>query len=295
MSSSSASKATSEDIRTVRLAAILRTKYHDPSFPGLTRIDPRELAPDPFNRKGNFPQKSRVLSLCTNILALGTDMEEPQGGAVIRQPPASTRLYDFVAKNCGQDSGFPLPEKNRLQFGTLEHSHYTMILRCFLYAVEGDIAGVSVRGKLCMERLRDVDHNMWHHCQGIRCEVLAPNILTEEPDGADIISKASNAKQKLGMSETEQEVLDTIRELCYKSIAAGSQASRVSIMQKVMATLPCDLADVGGFLDFICLQVGSKMPNTVEKEDKPVALADVAVDVLEVQGAAGRETWAHWF
>jgi hypothetical protein len=240
---------TDDERRTVAAATCYKVKYADKEYGRNALVNVRDLGTDPSNRKGARMQLARVRSLGETILSVGTDPDEPHGGCVVRYKHDDDTLRDFNRKMTAGDKGWGLVEQ-RMMFGTLEHSHYIQWARCCSYEVECEVEHISNSGRISLERLEQYDNNMYMHATcGVRVDPLTPEVLNEK-NACVVISKASNLKQKIGMNETEVEVLSTLEGLCLNSIRLGHKVARESLLQSAMKTLPCELPDLAGFLDF---------------------------------------------
>jgi hypothetical protein len=139
-----------------------------------------------------------VHSRLGNVIDMGTDPEEPQGGVVLPDCADKKSLKHNI-EFCSGVSG--LPEVfDMMAFGSLEHGHFNYVLRCIVDQVASDCSRISTDGKLDAERVRACDAALARiRSTGLRFKVLDPCMRVEQPDGAKIISEAPNANQSLGM------------------------------------------------------------------------------------------------
>ena len=141
-----------------------------------------------------------------------------------------------------------------MRFGSLEHSHFNMFLRCVAASVPSPCTAMTWEGKLSLNIIAEKDPQLADLVRsGLRWIVLSPAI-TEDAQACFCISGAANAKHSLTMQETEISLICRLRSLCMESVKTGQALDRATLLQKALATNSHKLDDTIGFLDYVrCL------------------------------------------
>ena len=223
----------------VRRAAALRAKYRRDGGPICLPVE--QVGFHPCNRNGQPPNGTRVVELCTEILAVGFDAEEANvGGLVVEAAPGSDRLHKFNADACENDSLLAPVVAGWISFGSLSHSHLHQILRNIKGKVLCNVGrACDADGRLDLGKLQGVDAAFAQAVtQGLRWEILSHAIEIEEPDGCAVIQAACNSKNSLFLMRHEMQALSELSTMTTASAVAEHALGWEAARQKLAQTLP---------------------------------------------------------
>ena len=234
----------------IRQAAALKSKYKHRAYEGLVTIPWSDMGVHPFNRDGVKMQWRRIHELAEQIVNLGCDPEDPQGGTCVAETPGDDKIRKH---NAHFVEGIPeLPSSTlAIRFGSLEHSHFAYACRCIAGAVTSQSALLAVDGFMSLEVLERRDAAFAKLVRtGVRWFVLDPAI-NEGREACVIISAAANAKHTIGMREAEMSLIQRMSDICRASLQLGSEINKHTVLAKAMATKSCNLSEAEGLLEYV--------------------------------------------
>ena len=185
------------------------------------RINIGAMGVHPKNRGGIYPNEDRVKQLCASILQVGCDEADANhNGVVVQEIPAGDEApedyqtilqFNAAHTSCKPDLQSCFKASKSLEFGTLSHSHLTLVLRCWLTnAIWGinkdeflfdfinkseqlDLSAVAEKDP-CFAKVAN---------EGLWMEVLSYKMMLEEPNAASLISNALNKGQEAALRTSE--------------------------------------------------------------------------------------------
>ena len=146
----------------IKKAAAAKAKYQHPDYKGLVTLAPHEVGVHPRNRDGAGLHWLRVHELGAEILHLGCDVDEPQGGCCVAEAPGSHLILNYNMALVKDEPHFP-PVDAAMRFGSLEHSHVNTFLRCVAASCPSPCQSLTSDGETVMQC----------HC-GQRCPICRP-------------------------------------------------------------------------------------------------------------------------
>ena len=209
------------DLGVIRKAMAFRVKYRIVEHgQAKRRINVGAMGVHPKNRGGIYPNEERVKQLCVSILQVGCDEADANhNGVVVQEIPADEAPEDYhtilqfnEAHTSGkQDLKSCFSACKSLEFGTLSHSHLTLVLRCWLTNATWGITKddflfdfINKSGQLDLPAVAVKDPCFAKVAnEGLWMEVLSYKMMLEEPTAASLISNALNKGQEAALRTSE--------------------------------------------------------------------------------------------
>ena len=242
--------------------------------PERQRIPVNMLVPHPDNRNGVFPSSARVRYLACELIILGFSQAEADfEGVCVREyspeelktRPGYTSFRQNVvqkAKGCIHEL-YQQPGGEAL-YGTLSHTHLSVILRAISAGVKWEIPVDELTpdqlmrlepykekhtGRLLMSAVADRDEVAKKLVQeGMLMDVLDAKIMHEEPTACNTISTTLNKPQAFAMRMSEVQVLKALsREI--DLVKQDGEVTFEAVMNTKVAELGAWTSDPS-FVDF---------------------------------------------
>ena len=131
----------------IKKAAAAKAKYKHPDCEGLVTLAPHEVGVHPRDRDGAGSRWFRVHDLGAEVLYLGCDHDEPQGGCCVGAKSGGDAARTYNEKRVEYEPHFPRVSL-ALRFGSLEHSHFNYFTRCVDGACPSPCTTLTADGKL---------------------------------------------------------------------------------------------------------------------------------------------------
>jgi hypothetical protein len=191
------------------------------------RISPKLVAAHPSNRKGIGPNGQRCGELLGKHLLGHFNPEEADHDCVaVECAPGSDSFTKFNQDHARGDSSLA-DVRGHIQFGTLGHTHVNQVLRNVLCGATCSLDICSKvldrDGRLSLDLVRSQDAELASCCEvGLEWEVLSHMMDIEEPNAADLISRALNMKNSSCMQSHEMEARACLLRCCYCTSSTAS-------------------------------------------------------------------------
>ena len=132
-----------------------------------------------------------------------------------------------------------------IMYGSLSHSHLNQIFKNVSAGLLLDIASIcGPDGRSSVEGLRLADKSFATACEnGLQWEVLAHEMMVEEPEACDIIQAACNSKNSVFMMTHEMQLLASLARVCTRESAVADHVNFESIRERIRSTMPEFAAD----------------------------------------------------
>lgn len=239
-----ASQPVSKTLALVQQSIALRAKYKVSDV--LTRVSPIHIGFHPANRNGEPPSAERCVTLLNDILVSGFDPSEADcNGVLVQELPGQTSIHAFNQQSCeGQDQLAHSVEGQMIAYGSLSHSHLNQVFKNILAKLPLGIEKITLNGKCEIGLLADHDPVFAKYCrEGLLWDVLSHAIMTEEPEGLNIIQAACNSRNALVMIPHEMEAIASVSRLCKSSAAVAATLCFQTVKDAISLTLPMTVAD----------------------------------------------------
>ena len=242
--------------------------------PERQRIPVNMLVPHPENRNGVFPSSARVRHLACELIILGFSQAEADfEGVCVREyspeelkkrPGYTSFRQNMVEKAKGCIQELYQQRNGEALYGTLSHTHLSVILRAISAGVKWEIPVDELTadqlkqlepykdkntGLLLMSAVADKDEVAKKLAtEGMLMDVLDARIMHEEPTACNTISTTLNKPQAFAMRMSEVQVLKALsREI--NNLKKDGEVTFEAVMKAKGAELGPWTSDPS-FLDF---------------------------------------------
>ena len=211
------------------------------------RIPVNMLGPHPENRTGVFPNSGRVRQLACEIIALGFSQAEADFEGVCVKEYSAKQLkerpdYKSYAQNVAEKAKGCIKEVYQqsdedILYGTLSHTHLSVILRAIEQGVKWEIPvdDLTTDQLSVLEPFKEKDTGLLMMSavaerdpvakklvtEGLLMDVLEARIMHEAPGGCAQIAATLNKPQAFAMRMTELEVMKILSQEIIKRSEDG--------------------------------------------------------------------------
>jgi hypothetical protein len=242
----------SEDKQLLAARSLIE-KYKLPG--GKQFLAPSLVGFDTANRDGIPLNGDRCDVLLHEIETMGWDPEEANfGNLCVEERPGKSTLLQYNRRACADHKFLADIKVDRLQFGTLSHSHLHQCLKNIAAGTPAERpTSFILNGRLSLDAVASVQPLLADSVRrGLEWTILSWRIR-EEPGALELIQAAWNRKSSISMKETEVQAVARLSQIC-SSLADGDNKIDYNLAKaKLRQSMPhyADSSDFLGLLRFV--------------------------------------------